>query len=89
VVFVDTRYIVPMPDRLALPILGTPRVHLLHVAGMAWTDADRRQLLQEAGVELDLGFLYVRYVVVPDDLARSDLGIGLAWPFGRSFSWER
>jgi hypothetical protein len=74
VVFVDTRYIVPMPDRLALPILGTPRVHLLHVAGMAWTDADRRDLHQEAGVELDLGLLYVRYVVVPDDLATSDLG---------------
>lgn len=89
VVFVDTRYIIPMPDRIALPILGTPRLHLLHVAGMAWTDADRRDLHQEAGFELDLGLLYVRYVVVPDDPGTSDLSAGLAWPFGRKFPWER
>jgi hypothetical protein len=89
VVFVDTRYIIPLPERIALPILGAPRLHLLHVAGMAWTRDETRDLHQEVGLELDLSLLYVRFVVVPDDPATRDLSVGLAWPVGRKFPWER
>jgi hypothetical protein len=89
VVFVDTRYIIPLPERMALPILGAPRLHLLHVAGMAWTRDENRDLHQELGFELDLSLLYVRFVIVPDDPALRDLSVGLAWPVGRKFPWER
>jgi hypothetical protein len=89
VIFADTRYIIPLPDRLALPILGAPRLHLLHVAGMAWTSEDVRDLHQELGFELDLSLLYVRFVFVPDDPTTRDLSAGLAWPVGRKFPWER
>jgi hypothetical protein len=88
VVFVETNYIIPLPDRLALPILGAPRLHLLHAAGMAWTAGDDGSLHQEVGARLDLALIYVRYVLVPDDPGITDLSIGLAWPFGRRFPWE-
>jgi hypothetical protein len=88
VVFVETNYIIPLPDRLALPILGAPRVHLLHAAGMAWTAGDDRPLHQEVGVRLDLGLVFIRYSVVPDDPGVTDLSVGLALPFGRRFPWE-
>jgi hypothetical protein len=89
VVFADTRYIIPLPERLALPILGAPRLHLLHVAGMAWTSEETRDLHQEVGFELDMSVLYVRFAFVPDDTSIRDLSVGLAWPVGRKFPWER
>jgi hypothetical protein len=89
VVFVDTRYIIPLPDRLAIPILGAPRVHLLHAAGMAWTAPDRPALHHEVGFLLDLGLLHIRFAVVPDDASQSDFGVSLAFPIGRTFPWER
>jgi hypothetical protein len=88
VVFVETNYIIPLPDRLALPILGSPRVHILHAAGNAWTGGEDRSLHQEVGFRLDLGLVYVRYAFVPEDPAIDDLSVGLAWPFGRRYPWE-
>lgn len=88
VVFVESNYIIPTPDRLALPVLGAPRVHLIHAAGMAWTAGDRRDLHQEVGVQLDFFGVYVRYSVVPDDPGISNLSVGLSWPFGRAYPWE-
>jgi hypothetical protein len=89
VVFVETQYIIPLPDRVALPVLGAPRLHLIHAAGMAWVAGEDRPLHQEVGVKLDFALVYVRYAVVPDDLSRSDLSFGLGLPFGRRFPWER
>jgi hypothetical protein len=89
VVFVGSHYIVPLPARLALPLLGAPRLHLLHAAGMAWVGGDERGLHQEIGVLADLGILHVRFALVPDDPGTNDLSIALAWPLGRAYPWER
>jgi hypothetical protein len=88
VVFVETNYIIPLPDRLAVPILGAPRLHLLHAAGMAWTAEEDRSLHQEVAVRMDLSIVYLRYAVVPDDPATTDFSVGFSWPFGRRFPWE-
>lgn len=89
VAFVETSYIIPTPERFALPVLGAPRVHLIHAAGMAWTSGASRDFHQEVGVRLDFVGVYVRYMVVPDDLGTSDLSVGLSWPIGREYPWER
>lgn len=89
VVFVESHYIVPLPDRLEIPFLGAPRLHLLHAAGMAWVGGDERSLHQEIGVLADLGLLHVRFALVPDDPGTNDLSIALAWPLGRTYPWER
>lgn len=90
VVFVESKYIVPMPDRLALPLIGAPELMLLHAAGMAWVgDATDRNLEQELGIRLQFFGLYFRYMVDPGEPANSELDIGLSWPFSGSFPWER
>lgn len=88
VVFAQTRYIIPMPQRLALPLVGRPRLSLLHAAGMAWTDGADQAWHQEAGLQVDVLAFFVRYVVVPDDLRVGDFSIGLSSPIGRAFPWE-
>ncbi len=88
VVFVESRYVIPAPDRFALRVLGVPRLHLLHAAGMAWTEGGDGSLHQELAIQLDLAFFYVRYAVVPDDPSITDLSIRLSWPFGRRYPWE-
>jgi hypothetical protein len=89
VAFVDTRYIIPLPDRLALPLLGAPRLQLLHAAGMAWTVEESGTLHQEIGAVLDLAVVHVRYALVPDDPGRRDFSVSLAIPVGRTYPWER
>jgi hypothetical protein len=90
VVFTDTRYIIPLPDRLTLlTLLGAPRLHLVHAAGMAWTAPERPALHQEVGVLLDLSLLHIRFVLVPDDPSQRHFGVSLAFPVGRTFHWER
>lgn len=88
VVFAETRYVIPMPERLVLPMLGRPRLSLVHTAGMAWTDGSDRAWHQEAGLQIELLIFSVRYVVVPDDLDIWRLDLGLSSPIGRAFPWE-
>ena len=89
VAFVETKYIIPMPERIALPILGAPELQLVHGAGMAWLADDEGTLHQEIGVRVQFFGLYFRYMVEPEDLSGGDLDIGLSWPFGGSHAWER
>jgi hypothetical protein len=88
VVFVESRYIVPLPEAIRIPLLGTPRLQLAHAAGMAWTGDDGPPLHQEMALILDLPLLYVRYSAVPDDPGINDLRVGLSWPIGRRYPWE-
>ncbi len=89
VAFVETRYVIPMPERLALPLVGRPRLSVVHAAGMAWTVDSDRPWHQEVGAQVEFLGLFVRYVAVPDDLGTSDLTIGISSPVGRAFPWER
>ena len=66
VAFVQSRYRIPTPETLALPILGAPELHLVHAAGMAWLAGDDRPLIQEIGGRLQFFALYVQYMVQPD-----------------------
>lgn len=89
VVFVESAYVVPMSPRLALPLLGAPDFELIHAAGMAWTDEDKRDLRQEIGARLQFFSLYVRYMFEPSDPSNADLDIGLGLPFARPYPWRR
>lgn len=89
VVFVETKYVIPAPPRVALPILGAPELQLIHAAGMAWTATEERDLHQEIGARLQFFGLYVRYMVAPDSDRDPDVDIGVSWPFGGGYPWEK
>ena len=42
VVFFRTNYIIPLPKRIALPILGAPDLEFFHTIGSAWTEDRER-----------------------------------------------
>ncbi len=86
--FVRSRYRMPLPDAVALPLLGAPEVQLLHASGLAWLDGHDSTLIQEIGGRLQFSLLYVQYTVRPSDTVRSALVVGLTWPFGPAFPWE-
>ncbi|MDX1675060.1 MAG: hypothetical protein R3314_09730 [Longimicrobiales bacterium] len=89
VAYVETLYRIPAPEALALPILGAPELHLLHAAGNAWVGEPAPPLTQEVGARLQFFGPYVEYVVQPGDTSRDEWVVGLAWPFGERFPWER
>ena len=89
VVFVETKYIIPMPARWSLPVLGAPDFQLVHGAGMAWSEGEERDLRQEIGARLQFFSLYFRYMFDPSDPSNADLDIGLGWPFGTRYPWQR
>lgn len=90
VVFLETDYIIPLPDRWRIPILGTPDLQLEHAIGMAWTDGDDRDFEQNVGVRLQFFVLYLRVVTDPGDpIDDIELDVGLAWPFGGTYPWRR
>lgn len=89
VLYVESQYIVPLPERVAIPVLSAPTLHLVHAAGMAWTAAERPPLRQEIGARLQFFSLYFRYMLEPTDPSNADLDIGLSWPFGGRYPWQR
>lgn len=89
VVHVETKYIIPLPERLAVPLIGAPDLRLIHAAGMAWTEGEDPGLRQEVGVRIQFFGPYVRYMVDPTDSGTQELDIGLRWPFGSRYPWER
>lgn len=89
-VFAETRYIVPLPQRFSLPIVGPPDLKFFHAFGMAWTDDVRRDLEQNIGIRLEFFVPYVRITTNPaDPLDALELDIGLAWPFDNERPWRR
>lgn len=89
IVFVETKYVIPLPRRLALPVLGAPDVEIVHATGMAWTEADDRDFRQEIGARLQFFGLYFRYMLEPSNPDNAELDIGLSWPFGGRYPWQR
>ncbi len=89
-VFAESEYIIPLPDRLALPIIGAPDLRLIHAFGMAWTEDTDRDLEQNIGVRLQFAGPYLRVMTNPaDPLDDVDLDIGLSWPFDGDRPWRR
>ncbi len=89
VVFVETRYIIPLPTRLSIPVLGAPDFGLVHAAGSAWTADREARFRQEVGAQLQFMFLYLRYMMQPRDPEGGTFNVGLTWPFGSPRPWER
>jgi hypothetical protein len=89
VILVESRYRIPTPDAVALPVLGPPEVQLVHAAGMAWLAGDDGTLIQEVGGRLQFLGLYLQYMLQPVDPGRDRFIVGLTWPFTPRFPWER
>lgn len=87
VLYVESKYIVPFPRHLALPVLGAPDIELVHGAGMAWLEGEDRDLVQEIGARLQFFAIYFRYMLRPEDPSMADLDIGVSWPFGGDHPW--
>lgn len=89
-VFVETKYIVPLPQRVAVPIVGPPDLMFVHTFGMAWTEGDRRDLEQNLEIRLEFFAPYVRVVTNPADPWDSiELDLGVSWPFDNERPWRR
>jgi len=87
--FVKTTYIIPLGRRFDVPLLGQPALEVLHVAGMAWTEAVSRDLEQNVGVRIRFPFVTARLATDPTepvDAARFDLGLTL--PHAGRRPWE-
>lgn len=90
-VFVETRYVIPLPDRVRLPVIGAPDLVFLHTAGMAWTHDARRDLEQNIGVELRFFGLSLRAITNPAHASHDfevNAGLSLSrggrrWPSSR------
>jgi hypothetical protein len=90
VAFVESRYIIPLPKRWSLPILGRPDLEIAHAIGNAWTMGMNPDLIQNLEARIQFSFIYFRIVtdpVHPGDTFKPDLG--LSWPFGDRFPWRR
>lgn len=88
--FVQTRYLIPLPRWLALPVLGPPNLALVDAAGRAWTAASNEtRLEQNVGGGLEFFGAYVRYLVDVRDTSRGSLSAGLVWPFGGRYPWQK
>ncbi len=88
-VFTKTMYRFPLPQRWRVPFLGVPDLEILDYLGMAWSDDRRPAFEQNVGARLQFFTLYLRVLADPSDLGDADFDIGLKWPFGRHYPWER
>jgi hypothetical protein len=88
IAFVETQYIIPL-EFVRVPLAGTPDIDLLHLAGMAWTAAERRSFEQNVGARLRFPLVNVRVLTNPtafgDDI---EFSIGVNLP-RRSYPWRR
>lgn len=90
VVFVESRYVIPLPESWGLPVLGAPDVEAFHATGMAWTADESRRLEQNIGVRFVFLSPYLRITTDPRDPIRAlELGIGITSPFSRHYPWAR
>ena len=86
VAFVETEYIIPFPETLRLPVIGTPALELIHHAGMAWSHGVDRDFEQNVGLRLRFPLVWARVVTNPRS-ARDDLEFAVGVSLPRSYSW--
>lgn len=90
IVFVESSYIIPLPRRWQIPILGAPDLHLEHAIGMAWTEGVDRDFEQNIGVRLQFFVLSLRAVTDPEDpIGDIEFDVGLSWPSSDAYPWRR
>lgn len=88
VAFVETQYSIPLPRSLRIPFLGRPYVELLHLAGMAWSADEQRDLEQNVGIRLNFNVLYLRAVTHPSRFSDdAEFAFGISFP-PRAYPWQ-
>jgi hypothetical protein len=90
VAFVESRYVIPLPRRWRLPLLGAPDLELAHAIGNAWTEGMSADLIQNLEARLRFAFIYG--YIATDPLHPSDqfrTGAGISWPFAKRYPWRR
>lgn len=78
VAFLDTRYIIPFPERLRLPLVGKPDLVFQHAVGMAWTEDQDRSLEQNIGARLQFSFFHARFMIDPSGDTDAKFSVGLS-----------
>jgi hypothetical protein len=86
-VFVETEYTIPFAQQFTLPVLGAPRIKLMHNVGMAWTHDDKRSFEQNVGVRLQVALAYARYVVDPRT-GEGKFSANVSLP-SKGYPWEK
>jgi hypothetical protein len=76
-VYVTSEYVIPLPRKLAVPLLGEPSVELIHQTGAAWT-GDVPPFIQNVGGGIRFFLARVGVMVNP---AAGDLDPALYWTF--------
>lgn len=85
--FVESEYTIPFSERLKLPILGVPRLKLMHNIGMAWSNGVDRDFEQNIGARIQFTFAHVRYVMNPEN-NEEKWSVGVSFP-SRNYPWEK
>lgn len=85
--FVETEYTIPFAQQFTLPILGAPKLKLMHNIGMAWTHQEKRDFEQNVGARLQFAMAYVRYLIDPRS-GDSKFSANVALP-GKAYPWEK
>lgn len=65
-VFIESSYIIPL-NNIILPVVGSPSVEAVHLAGAAWTGDDEPQWVQNAGVGVIFALVRARMMINPAD----------------------
>lgn len=89
VAFVESRYVIPLPERWTIPILGRPDLEIAHAIGNAWTEGMDSDLIQSLEARVRFSFISLRIAtdpVHPDDQFRAS--ISLSSPFSNRFPWR-
>lgn len=63
-VFIESSYIIPI-NNIVLPVVGSPSIEAVHLAGAAWTGDDEPQWVQNAGGGVIFALARARVVINP------------------------
>lgn len=85
--FVESEYTIPFSDRLKLPILGLPKLRIMHNIGMVWTNDEDRDFEQNIGARIQFNFAHVRYIRNPRN-GDEKWNVGVGFPT-RGYPWEK
>jgi hypothetical protein len=87
-VYLESKYSIPLGPRLRVPLLGAPRLQFLHHIGMAWTFDESRSFQQNAGLRIQFPFVFARVITNPADTDDTEFSVGVTFPRS-AYPWER
>ena len=85
--FVESEYTIPFSERLKVPVLGLPKLRLMHNIGMAWSQDEDRDFEQNIGARIQFTFAHVRYIRNPRN-GDEKWSVGVSFP-ARGYPWEK